>query len=371
MSLFVTAAAGTEPALRDELRELGLKRVRADRGGVQVGGGREEAARICLQSRIAIRVLVELCRFDCPNEDALYEGTSEVAWERWLEPNRTLAVSAVARDSALRHTNYIAQHTKDAIVDRQREHHGRRSSVDKHDPDLGVFVHLKKDEAALFLDASGGSLHQRGWRTRAGAAPLKETLAAAILRLSGWDRATPLVDPMCGSGTLPIEADLWARRVPPQRADRRFGFERWADYDEATAEWMARERTRIASAIKREGPSCLGLDRDGAMIEIAEANARRAESRARFEVAELRYLRPSAPGLVILNPPYGQRLELDPASLRELQDTLERLGDQRISVLLPEEEPPIELLRTQPESVHRLFNGRLPCRLLTWAARDV
>jgi putative N6-adenine-specific DNA methylase len=367
MSLFVTAAAGTERALKEELRELGLRRVRGDRGGVHVDGAREEAATICLRSRIAVRVLVELGRFDCPNEDALYDGVAAFEWERWLRTDRTLAVSAVARDSHLRHTNYIAQRTKDAIVDRQRHREGRRSSVARHDPDVGIFVHLKRNAAAVFLDASGGSLHLRGWRTQSGAAPLKETLAAALLRMSGWDRAAPLVDPMCGSGTFPIEADLWARAAPPQDRQRRFGFERWADFDASAAARMAELRAALGRGVRREGPPCLGIDHDPEVLRVARENARRAGSRADLHVGSLDAGIPRAPGgVVIVNPPYGQRLGADRESWRALSRALERVDDATLAVLLPEEAPR-DLLRRAPTAQHGVFNGPIPCRLVIWA----
>ncbi len=369
MKLFVTAAAGTERALQDELRELGLRRLRGDRGGVHVEGGRAEAVTICLRSRIAVRVLVEVCRFDCPHEDALYDGIAAYEWERWLRTDGTLAVSAVARDSRLRHTNYIAQRTKDAIVDRQRRREGRRSSVARHDPDVGIFVHLKRDAAAVFLDASGGSLHLRGWRTRAGAAPLKETLAAALVRMSGWDRAGPLVDPLCGSGTFPIEADLWARDAPPQPAERRFGFERWADFDAAAAQQLRQARSALDRRVRRDGPLCLGADRDPEVVRVARENARRARSRADLQVSAVEAGIPRAPGgLVIANPPYGQRLGAEPAFWRELSRALERVTDARVAVLIPEDAPR-ELLRRAPLAQHGVFNGPIPCRLVVWGPR--
>lgn len=365
MTLFITAAAGTEVALRDELRELGLRRVRADRGGVRAEGERDAARTVCLASRIAVRALIQVGRFECPSEEALYEGVAAIEWERWLRPELTLAVSAVAKDSTLRHTNFIAQRTKDAIVDRQRARFGRRSSVDRRDPDLGVFVHLKRDRAAVFLDASGGSLHARGWRARAGAAPLKETLAAALLRMSGWDRRSPLIDPMCGSGTFAIEADLWARAVPPQTPTRRFGFERWADYDRSAARATAEAREKLAADRREEGPLCLGYDRDRAMVELARANARKARSKATFGVRALAdFVGTDEPGLVVANPPYGERLEADRESYRALGRALQRIRGQRIALLLPEGAP--NVMGRRPAAFHRVFNGRLPCRFAIW-----
>ena len=365
MSLFVTAAAGTEVALRDELRELGLRRVRADRGGVRLDGERDEARTVCLGTRIGVRALLEVGRFACPSEDALYEGIAAIEWERWLRPELTLGVTAVAKDSALRHTNYIAQRTKDAIVDRQRAREGSRSSVHRHDADVGIFVHLKRDEAAIFLDASGGSLHARGWRARAGVAPLKETLAAALLRMSGWDRASPLIDPMCGSGTIPIEADRWARGVPPQFPSRRFGFERWADYDASAARRTAEQRALLAEAAREEGPWCLGYDRDESMVELARANAQRARSSATFGVRSIEDFVPTdQPALVIANPPYGERLEADRATWRALGRAVQRMEGQRVALLLPEDAP--NVMERPPAAVHRVFNGRLPCRFAIW-----
>ncbi|MCZ7681064.1 MAG: THUMP domain-containing protein [Sandaracinaceae bacterium] len=366
MSLFVTAAAGTEKALKEELRELGLRRVRADRGGVRADGGRDEAGLVCLGTRIGVRVLIEVTRFACPHEDALYDGVSAVEWERWITPRHTLAVTSVSRDSRLRHTNYIAQRTKDAIVDRQRRREGARSSVERHDPDLGIFVHLKRDEAAVFLDASGGSLHARGWRARGGEAPLKETLAAALVRMSGWDREAPLVDPMCGSGTLVIEADLFARDVPPQSERRRFGLERWADFDAPAARRMREARAAVAARARARGPDCAGYDRDPRAIGAARENASRARSTARFEVSAIdRLALPRAGGLVIVNPPYGERLE---ASWREVGRALSRLEGSRIALLAPDDAPR-DLLRRAPAHAHRVYNGRIPCHLLVWEPR--
>jgi putative N6-adenine-specific DNA methylase len=366
VNLFVTAAKGTEKALRDELREIGLKGPKADRGGVRLRGDLEAVARICLGSRIAVRVLVEVGHFECPDEDALYAGVEAIEWERWLSPERTLAVSAVSRRSALTHTNYIAQRTKDAVVDRQRRRRGRRSSVDRRDPDLAIFVHLRNDRAGVFLDASGQSLHRRGWRTRGGAAPLKETLAAAIVRMSGWDRASPLVDPMCGSGTLPIEADLWAREVPPQPRARRFGFERWADHDATAARRMTELRAALEARARASGPEILGADADAAAVKRARANARRAGAKARFSVAPLATLRRDGPGHLLSNPPYGRRLGADRGFWEELRQAIRRLPEHRVTLLLPEKGAPRDLGRGRRARAVALYNGRVRCTLVTF-----
>src|SRR4051812_22774431 len=166
--LFATAARGTEGALRDELRELGFQGVRADRGGVHFAGELAEGARACLELRTAIRVLWSLDTFHAPSGEALYEGIAGIDWRPYLTSRHTLAVRASCRDGALTHTQFVAQKTKDAIVDQLRNRAGARPSVDLADPDLTLFVHLVRDRATVYLDLSGESLHRRGWRSRAG-----------------------------------------------------------------------------------------------------------------------------------------------------------------------------------------------------------
>ncbi len=168
MRFFATAAKGTEPALRDELRELRLPRVRADRGGVHFEGDLPDAARACLWSRVALRVLLEVHTFDAPSGEALYEGVRSVDWATWMTARTTLAVRATCRSSRLTHSQFVAQKTKDAVVDRLRDRFGARPSVDREDPDVLLAVHLARDRATLYLDVGGASLHERGWRSRSG-----------------------------------------------------------------------------------------------------------------------------------------------------------------------------------------------------------
>jgi 23S rRNA G2445 N2-methylase RlmL len=364
----VTAARGTEGALRRELLQIGVRGVKGDRGGVRVHDDAPDVAmRVCLGSRVAVRVLVPLGRFPCPDEDALHDGVAAIDWRRWLDASRTLAISAVSRDSRLSHTGFLAQRAKDAIVDGQRRREGRRSDVARHDPDVGIFLRVHRDEAQLFLDASGGSLHKRGWRLDGGPAPLKETLAAALLRLAKQDPARPFFDPLCGSGTLVIEADLAARQVPPQKAGRRFGFERWADWDRGKQERLAELRGEREARRKADGPPCVGVDRDREAIERAREHARRAGSRARFEVGALRRQeRPTEEaGLWLSNPPYGQRMELDETFERDFAEVSRRLADWDLGLILPRETRDPRG-RGRPAVRHALFNGGLPCHLLLW-----
>lgn len=367
---FATAAKGTEPALRDELRELGFAGVRADRGGVHFAGGFEEGARACLYSRIAVRVLVPLAHFDAPDGDALYEGVRGIAWDAYLTPELTLAVRATCHSSALTHSQFIAQRTKDAVVDQLRDHFGARPSVDLVDPDVGLFVHLVKDRANVYLDLSGAPLHRRGYRVQALEAPLKETLAAAVVRLSGWDRRSPLLDPMCGSGTLAIEAALWAAGIPPGLARPRFGFERWALHDTGAARAMADLRAQARAAPRRDVPVIFAADSDARAVEATLANARAAGVTLRVErraIAE--DVAPGTPaGQVVCNPPYGERLRDGDSAARDVAAAILRRKDQRWAILAGS--PAIaRAIPRRPSRAHVLFNGPIECRLLFYDAR--
>ncbi|WP_104987627.1 THUMP domain-containing class I SAM-dependent RNA methyltransferase [Sorangium cellulosum] len=366
MDFFATAAKGTEPALRDELREHRFRGVRADRGGVHFAGAMDEGFRACIELRTAVRVLVELAAFDAPSGDALYEGVSSVDWAPYLSPVHTLAVRASCRSSALTHTQFIAQRTKDAIVDQIRRRVGARPSVDLEDPDLALFVHLVRDRATLYADLGGAALHRRGYRTHIGGAPLKETLAAALLRLSGWDRARPLVDPMCGAGTIALEAALWARDIAPGLRAQRFGFERWACHDQAAAQRATALRDAARARIRAEGPPIVAADIDPDAVDTTRGNARMAGVQIEIRCQPVTALaRTEPPGHVLTNPPYGERLPGTSALYRDMAAAFSRLAGHRVAILAGTED--IErAMRRRPERSLTVFNGPIECRLLTY-----
>lgn len=368
MRFFATAAKGTEPALRDELRELRLRAVRADRGGVHFEGDMGDAARACLWSRVAVRVLVEVASYEAREGRALYDGARAVDWSAWLTPRTTLAVRANCRSSELTHSQFVAQKTKDAVVDALRDRFGERPSVDRDDPDALLAVHVARDRATLYLDVGGASLHERGWRARAGAAPLRETLAAAVLRLSGWDRERPLVDPMCGAGTLAIEAAAWARRMAPGLSRRRFGFERWASHDDAERRRMAslREEARAAARNAGDGPTVFASDVNARSVELTRDNARSAGVELVVQRRDVRDLAPLEPaGFVVSNPPYGERLAADDALYEDLARALHGMHGHTAALLAGT--PAIgRAMRREPDRWWILFNGPIECRLLVY-----
>jgi 23S rRNA G2445 N2-methylase RlmL len=362
---FATAAKGAEGALRDELRELRLPKVRAARGGVHFGGELEHAMRACLRSRIASRVLWRVAEFGAPDPDALYDGARAVDWARWLDARRTLAVSATVKNGQLRHSGYVAQRIKDGVVDLLRDRDGRRPDVDTRDPDVHIVAHIDRDQAQVFVDLAGAPLSRRGYRTEAGEAPLRENLAAAIVRLAGYEPGRPLLDPMCGSGTLPIEAAMWAQALPPG-ARRRFGFERWRCFDDAALAAWELELQRAKDFARPVSSRIEGSDRDPRVLDVARANARRAGVSVAFRRAALDALEVPEPGtLVVINPPYGVRLAREERWVSDLGRALERMCDCTVVAITPDRTLPREL-GCRPHREHTLFNGNLECRLFTW-----
>ena len=322
---FATTSVGLEKALSGELERLGARAIRRGGGGVSFRGDRTLMMSACLSLRAAHRVLWMLGEFDAPDLDALYAGVRNVArWTGLITPERTLAVHATTRDSTIRDTRILAMKTKDAIVDVIRDAHGERPSVDRRDPDVRVHLRLVRDRASIGLDAAGESLHVRGYRTEAGPAPLRETLAAGVLSLLAWDGSSPLVDIFCGSGTLCIEAALIAGRRDPGLLGRRYGFERWPGHREERFERLldeAERRIRPPSGVIR------GYDISKRAVDTALANVERAQVQSRVVIkrADALDLRPpdGPPGLLVGNPPYGERMG-DTKSLLPLYTSLGR-----------------------------------------------
>lgn len=354
---FATAAKGTERLLESELVELGLPPVRATRGGVYFGQRPADAYRACLWSRIALRVHETLLTFPCRDGDELYAGIGSVDWLEHLDGSRTLAIRATGQNERLTHTHFIALRAKDAIVDQLRARRGSRPSVDRDDPDLLLFVRLHGASASVSLDYSGASLHARGNRVEEGIAPLRETLAAALVRFSGWDGRSPLVDPMCGSGMLLLEAGAWAARRAPGLARQRFGFERWSSFDDSARREIERQRGE-ARASETRPPPLFGSDADPRAIEQCRANAARAGLAVSLDQRVIADVSPrDAAGGLLANPPYGERLErLDPSDLDAL---LARFGSHQRGVIVPRGYPS----RLRASGALDVYNGPIECQL--------
>jgi 23S rRNA (guanine2445-N2)-methyltransferase / 23S rRNA (guanine2069-N7)-methyltransferase len=370
---FATASRGTEEVLAGELRALGLAGVDVGRGGVAFGETLEHGYRACMWSRVASRILLPLTRFEAPDADALYQGVHAIEWNDHLGPEETLAVDAAGGRAPAGPGHFVALKTKDAIVDRIRQARGARPDVDTARPDVRINLHLDGPRVTVNLDFGGRGLHRRGIGRVGAAAPLKENLAAAVLHLAGWPGRTtdPLLDPFCGSGTLLIEAAWIALDVAPGLLRRRIGAEGWRGHDPSS--W---QRIRAEAAARREAKATCALriagsDASADAVRAARDNLHRAglSGQVRVRRRSLEEATPpwTDPGLVITNPPYGERL----GQAGELGPLYETLGDvlkQRfpgwVAWVLTGNPALGKRIGLKPASRHVLYNGPIESRLI-------
>lgn len=317
---FASCPKSLESLLQDELVELGSEDVRQTVAGVYFRGPLALGYRACLWSRLANRVLLPLATIDTDDVDSLYQQLKQLDWGRWFSATSTISVDFSGRSDTIRNTRYGAQRCKDAIVDWFVEAEGRRPAVDRANPDIRLNVRLAGGKARLAIDFSGGSLHRRAYRTRAGEAPLKENLAAAILLRAGWPEIAreggALIDPMCGSGTLLLEGAMMALDIAPGLRRERFGFERWSGHNDA--QWRAIRsdaQGRAKHGLAGAAPEIRGYDADPGIVRVAQQNAAALdlEKHVRIACKPLNQLtkpthKPLPKGLLICNPPYGERL---------------------------------------------------------------
>ena len=312
LPLFLPCAAGVEAFLAEEVARicaLPPDAAQAVRGGVQLTAGWPAVMRLNLHSRLAQRVLLQLWHGGYRSEDDVYEAAAAVPWEDWFTPRDSFKVELTAHQSPLKSLNFAALRIKDAVADRFRERAGARPDVDTQRPAARVFAHLDAQAVTLYIDTSGEPLFKRGWREDKGEAPLKETLAAAMLAASGWDGSVPLYDPCCGSGTIAIEAAQMACNIAPGSL-RRFGFERLRAHEGAA--WTAL-KAEAQAARRTPAAPVFGSDVAHRMVDFAQRNAQRAGVAEAVQLRggdALQRMPPTeVPGLLLLNPPYGERIE--------------------------------------------------------------
>lgn len=329
----VTTARGMLPILVQELKEMGIGTIKQEQGNVRFTGSLEDAYRVCLWSRVAIRVLMPIAHFSAQTPDELYKGVKSLVWEDHIdESESTIAVDFNSFRSKISHTQYGAQRVKDGIVDRFRERTGERPSVDLFQPDLRINVYLKHNQAIVSVDLSGDSLHKRGYRQKTTPAPLKEHLAAAILITAGWPKLAKqgwgLIDPMCGSGTFLIEAAMIAADIAPGSHRDYFGFLYWKQHDrDAWKQLKAEAERRKYSGLARL-PMIVGGDRDAKAVAAAKINIAEIGLVDRIKVEQRDLLDwPSQAkdlpdmGIIVCNPPYGERMG-EQSQLHHLYESL-------------------------------------------------
>ncbi len=363
---FAPCPRGLEAPLADELRAQNAQFVAPAEGGVAFSGPLELAYHVNLESRLASRVLWQVAHGRCRSEDELYAMVRGIAWAKHFKVERTLRADVAATGSTLPSLEFATLKVKDAVCDRFRDDVGKRPSVDKQRPDVRVHAYLTEREATIYLDTSGEPLFKRGWRRDTDAAPLRENLAAGLIALSGWTPGTPFLDPMCGSGTIAIEAAaLAADRAPG--LTRTFGFQKLAWFDGPTWQRIrqrARDRMNKAPAV----PAITGSDIDPQALERSRGNAAAAgvaEWLALEQGDVLARAAPAATGVLIANPPYGVRLHDEHA----LAAFYPRLGDalkQRFAgwtaFFLTGDARLAKLIGLKPSRRTPLWNGNIECR---------
>jgi 23S rRNA (guanine2445-N2)-methyltransferase / 23S rRNA (guanine2069-N7)-methyltransferase len=377
MQFFATCPLGVADLLAVELKEFGATRARELKSGVEFEGDLGVAYRACLWSRTANRVLLQLAVFDVRSAVDLYKRVQSIEWSEHLKPSGTLAVDFSGEVPGITNTQFGALKTKDAIVDQLRGKFGERPSIDVERPDIRVNVHAHRDRATVSIDLSGDSLHRRGYRARGVAAPLKENLAAAILLRSGWpviaQAGGGFVDPMCGSGTFVIEAALIAGDIAPGFAREYYGFLNWNKHDPTL--WLnLKEEANVRRAKYSTALPCgvlRGYDRDGTAIRAAIENMQRAglTGQVHFQKSDLTELHREhqVPGLVAVNPPYGERIG-DEARLKELYSLLgKQLRENFLgwkAAVFTGNPPMARAIDIHAKRSHTMFNGAIECRLL-------
>jgi len=377
MELFITCPKGLEEPLLEELKLLGATTTKLTQAGVRVEADMAFAYKVCLWSRLANRVLLLLDRVPAEDAQALYQGVYKIDWLSHLRPEGTLTVDFNGHSEAINNTHFGALKVKDAIVDAVRDKTGSRPSVERKRPDLRINVHLKRGEAQIAIDLSGESLHRRGYRLLAGVAPMKENLAAAILvragvRLDSEEAPELILDPMCGSGTLLTEAAMILADIAPGLKRRQFGFDRWVQHQPALWNEIREDAVRRREqGMAKPLPKLSGYDADPQVLEHALANARElgVDELISFERCDLASLQPehAERGLVITNPPYGERLG-EQSSLRFLYAELGRFlkrycGGWQAAVFTSNPELG-KVMGVRAERIYKLFNGALPSQLL-------
>jgi 23S rRNA (guanine2445-N2)-methyltransferase / 23S rRNA (guanine2069-N7)-methyltransferase len=382
LSFFATTAKGMEPLLQQELQALGATSGQTVRAGVHFKGTMEVAYRALLWSRIANRILLPLKTFNAADEAKLYGGVKSIKWSDHFTNAETFSIDFVSSNSQITHTHFGALKSKDAICDQFRSNTGERPSVDSVNPDIRINIYVSNDEATVSIDLSGQSLHRRGYREEGVEAPLKENLAAAVLMSAGWGEAVKngrqtgkmpaFMDPMCGSGTLPIEAAMMALDIAPGLKRGRYGFMGWQGHVPALWNRLVTEAKAREITDRKLLPRIVGYDCDPRAVRVAISNLERAglTGKVHIEKRELSQLEPVQDnGILAINPPYGERLgeeeELKPL-YKELGDLFKKrfAGWQGF------------VLTSNPELAHSiglkasrrfvLFNGALECRLLKY-----
>jgi putative N6-adenine-specific DNA methylase len=359
---------GLEPLLAEELLSLGASRTEILNRGVTFYGGQAMMYRVNLASRLALRVLVPIMRFEAADTDSLYRKIKRFDWSRYLDNRMTFSIDPVVHSPHFKNSQYVALKIKDAIADRFRELTKLRPSVNREQPDLLINVHISGRWVNVSLDSSGGSLHKRGYRTGHGSfeAPLNEVLAAGMVMIAGWDGGTPFMDPMCGSGTLAIEAALIAANIPPGIFRKQYGFENWKDFDRDLMEHVVRQLPQE----KEVSVPVIARDIDPEAVALTRRQVKQMDLQHIIRVEEGDFASAEAmEGItLIMNPPYGERIKADDleALYSMTGSTLKHKFPGSDAWILSSNKKALGRIGLKASSRRPLFNGSLECSYVNY-----
>ncbi|HSV87700.1 MAG TPA: THUMP domain-containing protein [Bacteroidales bacterium] len=365
----VKTLQGLEEVLAGELRQLGINDLKILRRGVSFSGTMADIYRANMFCRTAISVLREIGSFSFGSRDDFYKKMSEIGWDKAFRHDKSIVISSVAtRSEVFSHTLFLSQLSKDAVVDYFRNLTGQRPTVNKDDAQIRLNVYVNNDRCIVSLDSSGEPLFKRGYRRGGGMAPLNEVLAAGLIMLAGWDKKSTLIDPMCGSGTMAIEAGLMATGIAPGSLGRSFSFEHWNDFEPDLwniVKGEAQNQKQTSSA------NILALDINPKIIETARKNMMEAGLLGQIKLQRqdfFHFVPPTGSGWVLLNPPYGQRLKKENLNdfYKTIGDTLKKNYPGYTAGIINSDVPSIKSIGLKPLSKTTVFNGSLECKFLVF-----
>ena len=362
-NMVATTMFGLENLLEKELLELGAKEVKIGNRCVYFSGDKALMYKANIKLRTALKILHTLSTFTASKEFDLYKNISSIKWHKILDTSQTFSVSSTVNSRHFKHSNYVSLVTKDAIVDQFRKKYNKRPSVDLKSPDINIHIHISEHKCNLSLNSSGDSLHKRGYRSKVFSAPMNEVLAAGIVLLSNWDKNQDLIDPMCGSGTLLIEAGLIAINRAPNIYRKAFNFQKWKNYDHALLEDIKKEavqnETKFNKVLK-------GFDISASAISTARNHIHNMKLSSIIKIDGQDFFKSNGHNnaMVLMNPPYGKRIELKKDYYKEIGDTLKQKYPNTCAWIISSEFEELKKIGLRTSKKIKLFNGALECKLL-------
>lgn len=368
LRLVAKTTAGLENVLADELSQLGAQNIEVMTRAVGFDADKKlmYKANYCL--RTAIQVLMHLTSFKAGNEQELYSQVYKINWPEYLDVDKTFAIDAVVSGGRFTHSQFVAFKAKDAIADHFRDRFGKRPSVDTQNPYLRINLHISIDTVNISFNTSGDSLHKRGYREIVDKAPINEVLAAGLIMLSGWKADTHFADSMCGSATIPIEAAMIAMKIPAGYYRKSYGFMNWKDFEPELWQEVIRDADGMMSDFDHE---IIGSDRSLKAIEIARQNVRKAHLHKDIRIIRKNmeeFIPPQAPGILIINPPYGERLEEKDikALYASIGDSLKQNFTGYKAWIISSDFHALKHIGLKPSKKLTVYNGPLECRFVCY-----